>query len=83
MVPVIHRWLWMNPGLILPQDGAPGHSGKETQVDLNERRIYPVFRPAISPDLNPIETGMRSGEEIISKGVIQKVIPRMIRLAAW
>jgi transposase len=26
-----------------------------TQVDLNERGIYPIFWPASSPDLNPIE----------------------------
>jgi transposase len=27
-----------------------------TQVDLNERGIYPIFWPAFSPDLNPIAT---------------------------
>jgi hypothetical protein len=43
---VIHGWLCMNLGLILAQTAPPGHSGKETQVDLNERGIYPVFRPA-------------------------------------
>ena len=46
----------MNPGLILMQDGAPAHSAKETQEDLNERDIYPIFWPAFPPDLNPIET---------------------------
>ena len=29
----------MNPGLILMQDGAPAHSAKETQDDLNEHGI--------------------------------------------
>ena len=61
-VPVIHGWLHMNPGLILMQDGAPGHSAKDTQVDLNERGIYPIFWPAFSPDLNPIETAWGSDE---------------------
>ena|SRR2546423_13183882 len=46
----------MNPGLILMQDGAPAHSAKETQDDLNERGIYHIFWPAFSPDWNPIET---------------------------
>jgi ketohexokinase/beta-glucosidase len=46
----------MNPGLILVQDGAPGHSAKDTKDDLNERGIYAIFWPAFSPDLNPIET---------------------------
>ena len=46
----------MNPELVLMQDGAPGHSAKETHVDLNERGTYPIFLPAFSPDVNPIET---------------------------
>jgi transposase len=46
----------MNPGLILMRDGAPACSAKETQDDLDERGIYPIFWPAFSPDLNPIET---------------------------
>jgi len=45
----------MNPELILMQDGAPGHAAAETQ-DFHERGIYPIFWPAFSPDLNPIET---------------------------
>jgi hypothetical protein len=31
-------------------------TAKETQGDLNERGIYPIFWRAFSPDLNPIET---------------------------
>jgi hypothetical protein len=56
IVPIIHGWLQMNPELILMQDGAPGHAAAETQEDLHERGIYPIFWPAFSPDLNPIET---------------------------
>ena len=48
----------MNPGLILMQDGASTHSAKETQDDLNERGIYPIFLAAFPPDLNPIETAI-------------------------
>jgi transposase len=37
-------------------NGAPGHAAAETKEDLRERGIYPIFWPAYSPDLNPIET---------------------------
>ena len=46
----------MNPGLQLMQDGAPRHAAGDTQVDLKERGIIPIFWPAFSPNLNPIET---------------------------
>jgi transposase len=46
----------MNPGLILMQGGGPGHSARDTEIDLDERGIYPIFWPAFPPDLNPIET---------------------------
>jgi hypothetical protein len=46
----------MNLGLILMRDGAPGHSAKDMEIDLNEHGIYPIFWPASSLDLNPIET---------------------------
>jgi len=55
-VPVIYDWMRMNPGLVLMQDGALGYSVGETQIDLQERGITPIFWPAFSPDLNPIET---------------------------
>jgi hypothetical protein len=55
-VPIIHSWLRLNPTLVLMQDGAPGHRGADTIQELHERDIYPIFWPAFSPDLNPIET---------------------------
>jgi transposase len=55
-IPIIHGWLRLNPTLILMQDGAPGHSAAETIQELHERGFYPIFWPAFSPDLNPIET---------------------------
>ena len=33
----------MNPGLQLMQDGAPRHAAGDTQVDLKERGITPLF----------------------------------------
>jgi hypothetical protein len=38
------------------QDGAPSHSAAYTIDQLQERGIEPIFWPAFSPDLNPIET---------------------------
>jgi transposase len=40
------------------QDGAPGHAAAETMQELHERGIYPIFWPAYSPDLNPIDCGI-------------------------
>ncbi|EED19447.1 Hsp40 co-chaperone Jid1, putative [Talaromyces stipitatus ATCC 10500] len=38
-----------------PEDGAPGHTSKETIEELHSRGIYPIYWLAFSPDLNPIE----------------------------
>ena len=58
-VPIIDGYLRLNQQnsiyLDLMQDGAPGHASKETQKELHERNIYPIYWPAFSPDLNPIE----------------------------
>ena len=56
IVPIIDGWIRMNPDLQLMQDWAPGHLAGDTLQDLAERGIYPIFWPAYSPDLNPIET---------------------------
>jgi transposase len=37
------------------QDGAPGQSAAFTIDELRDRGITPIFWPAFSPDLNPIE----------------------------
>jgi hypothetical protein len=55
IVPVIHGWMRMNPGLSFMQDGAPGHRAQSTIDDLIERGIKEDW-PPFSPDLNPIET---------------------------
>jgi ketohexokinase/beta-glucosidase len=38
------------------QDNASGHSAKATIAKLEDMGIKPIFWPAKSPDLNPIET---------------------------
>jgi len=55
IVPIVDGWLRMNPTLRFMQDGAPGHSAAYTRNELHERGIYPIYWPAFSPDLNPIE----------------------------
>ena len=52
-IPLIEGWLTLNPHLELMQDNAPGH--KAAIAELEERKIKPIFWPAFSPDLNPIE----------------------------
>ena len=37
------------------QDGALGHTSRDTQKDLREQGIIVIFWPPFSPDLNPIE----------------------------
>jgi hypothetical protein len=44
----------------------------ETLQDLHERGIYPIFRPAFSPDLNPIKARVESNE-----GLYYEEIPRL------
>jgi hypothetical protein len=56
IVPIIQGWIRLSPELQLMQDGAPGHSAIDTAAELQERGIIPIFWPAYSPDLNPIET---------------------------
>lgn len=55
VVPLVDGWIRLNSGLKFMQDGAPGHAAAYTQDELHERGIYPIFWPAFSPDLNPIE----------------------------
>ena len=44
------------PDLRFMQDNAPRHTAKLTLENLAEREIHPIFWPAFSPDLNPVET---------------------------
>jgi transposase len=55
IVPLVHGWLRLNPDLQFMQDSAPGHAAGYTLTELEERGIVPIYWPAFSPDLNPIE----------------------------
>ncbi|VDB89448.1 Bgt-51220 [Blumeria graminis f. sp. tritici] len=43
--------LWLS----VMQDNAPAHTAGSTMEDMRQRLIQPIFWPANSPDLNPIE----------------------------
>jgi ketohexokinase/beta-glucosidase len=46
----------LHRGLVYMQDNASGHAAKATIETLTRMGIRPIFWPAKSPDLNPIET---------------------------
>lgn len=54
-VPIVHGYLRLNPYLVFMQDNTPGHAAVDTQAELAERGIFPIFWPVFSLDLNPIE----------------------------
>jgi ketohexokinase/beta-glucosidase len=56
IVPLIYRWMRMNPRLQLMQDGAPGHAAGEIKKKPASHDITAIHLPAYSPDLNPIKT---------------------------
>jgi transposase len=56
ILPLIDGWLRLQSGLVFMQDNAPAHASKETRAEFEQRGIWPIFWPAFSPDLNPIET---------------------------
>lgn len=56
VVPLVHAWMRVTPGLVFMQDNAPGHAAAVTTQDLQERGIITIVWPPYSPDLNPIET---------------------------
>jgi transposase len=55
------------------QDNAPRHTAGITREDLLERGIYPIFWPAFSPDLNPIETIWNRMKDWIAKHYPEKL----------
>lgn len=54
-LPKVVNYLWNHPGLSFQQDGGPGHNAQATLRYLKSWSIIPIFWPAFSPDLSPIE----------------------------
>jgi transposase len=55
VVPLIASYIGQT-GLVLMQDNAAGHGAKATLEEMARLSLRPIFWPANSPDLNPIET---------------------------
>ncbi len=59
IIPVVDGWIQMERQhgfqLHFMQDNAPSHSAAATINDLEDRNIFFIKWPALSPDLNPIE----------------------------
>jgi ketohexokinase/beta-glucosidase len=56
ILPLVHGWLRINPHLFYMQDNAKAHAARATIQECEERGFRPIWWPANSPDLNPIET---------------------------
>jgi transposase len=56
IIPKVQEILQQYPELQFQQDNAKGHASKYTQSVFEAIGITPIFWPANSPDLNPIET---------------------------
>ncbi|VDB90691.1 Bgt-50177 [Blumeria graminis f. sp. tritici] len=55
----------MKPWLSVMQDNAPADTAASTIEDISQRLIQPIFWPANSPDLNPIEAVWNRMEDYI------------------
>jgi len=55
VVPLIAEYFQQHPGLQFQQDNASGHASQYTKEHFALHGIQPIFWPANSPDLNPIE----------------------------
>ena len=86
IVPLIHGWIRQNPGLVLIQDGAPGHTGGHTRTELAERGVTCIVWPPSSPDLNPIKTVWNLIKDYIADNYPEKLKYDQLRNAvreAW
>lgn len=56
ILPLIRHEMDLKPHLILMQDNAPCHKAARTMREFDRLRINYMIWPALSPDLNPIES---------------------------
>jgi len=56
IIPIVQEILQQYPDLQFQQDNAKGHAASYTKSVFAAIGIKPIFWPACSPDLNPIET---------------------------
>jgi transposase len=67
--PVVWNYIYVDGHLELKfqQDGGPGHNSKYSLVYMADRGVIPIFWPAFSPDLSPIETVWKRIKDILSQ----------------
>jgi len=83
IVPLIHRWLRLNPDLHLMQDHSPGHNGEWTLEELRKRGVVLIDWPSYSPDLNSIETVWNKMKDYIAATFSEKIIYNQSRAAVY
>jgi transposase len=66
-------------GLVLIQDNARGHTARDTLAFIRERGLVLIFWPALSLDLNLIETLWNRIKDIIKgkDAVIYRLYPKL------
>ncbi|VDB88364.1 Bgt-50539 [Blumeria graminis f. sp. tritici] len=57
----------MRPWLSVMQDNAPAHTAAMMMEDMSQRLIQPIFWPAKSPDLDPIEAVWNKMKDYIQR----------------
>ncbi|VDB88702.1 Bgt-50962, partial [Blumeria graminis f. sp. tritici] len=67
IVLLIDGMVSMRPWLSVRQDNAPAHTAAITLEDMSQRLIQPIFWPANSPDLNPIEAVWNKMKDYIKR----------------
>lgn len=74
IIPIVQEILLQYPDLYFQQDNARGHTSSFTRAVFEAAGIKPIYWPALSPDLNPIETLWD-----IMKDYIEKKYPEVHR----
>ncbi|VDB85744.1 Bgt-50335 [Blumeria graminis f. sp. tritici] len=67
IVPLIDGMVSMRPWFSLMQDNATAHTAAISMEDMSQRLIQLIFRPANSPDLNPIEAVWNKMKDYIQR----------------